>query len=89
MVKSRGQFKSNSEIHSINTRHNNNFHYPIRNLTVFHKGTYYFGTKVFNNLPSNIKNLAHNTKQFRFALKRFLLLNSFYSLEEYFNFSIN
>jgi hypothetical protein len=76
-------------IQGINTRYNNNFHCPICNLTVFQKGTYYFGIKVFNNFPSCIKNFAHDTKQFRFVLKRFLLLNSFYSLEEYFNFNIN
>jgi hypothetical protein len=28
-------------------------------------------------------------KQFKFALKRFLLLNSFYSLEEYLNYNID
>jgi hypothetical protein len=60
------------------TKYNNNFNYPICNLTVFQKGTYYFGIKVFSDLPSSMKNLAHDTKQFRFALKRFLLLNSFY-----------
>jgi hypothetical protein len=74
VVKNTEQFKFNSEIHSINTRYNNNFHYPICNLTVFKKGTYYIGIKVFNNLPSTTKNLAHDMNQFRFALKRFLLL---------------
>jgi hypothetical protein len=89
MAKNREQFKSNSEIHGISTRHNNNFHYRTCNLTIFQKGTYYSGIKVFNNLPPTIKNLAHDMKQFRSALKRFLLLNSFYSLEEYFNYNIN
>jgi hypothetical protein len=63
VVKNREQFKFNSEIHNINTRYNNNIHYPTCNLTVFQKGTYYFGMKVFNNLPSTIKNLANDTKQ--------------------------
>jgi hypothetical protein len=78
VVKNREQLKFNSEIHNNNTRYNN-FHYPICNLTVFQKGTYYFGMKVFNNLPSSIKNLNNDTKQFRFALKnisslKFILL---------------
>jgi hypothetical protein len=55
VVKNREKFKFNSEIHGINTRYNNNFHYPICNLTVFQKGTYCFGIEVFNNLPSSIK----------------------------------
>jgi hypothetical protein len=64
------QFKFNSEIYDMNTRHNNNLHYPTCNLTVFQKGTYYFGIKVSNNLPSSIKNLAHDAKQFRTAVKK-------------------
>ena len=64
-------------------------HYPSSNLTTFQKGSYYFGIKVFNSRPPSIKNLVHDTKQFRSALKRFLLLNSFYSLEEYFNYNKN
>jgi hypothetical protein len=87
VVNNKEQFKFNSEIYSMNTRHNNNLHYPTCNLTVFQKGTYYFGIKAFNNLPSSIKNLAHDAEQFRTAVKIFLLLNSFYSLEEYFNFN--
>jgi hypothetical protein len=51
----REQFKSYSQIHSINRRHKNNFHYAVCNLTIF-KRTYYFGNRVFNNLLSHIKN---------------------------------
>jgi hypothetical protein len=67
VLKNREQFKFNSEIHNINTRYNNNLHYPVCNLTVYQKGTYDLGMKVFNNLPSSIKNLTNETKQFRFA----------------------
>jgi hypothetical protein len=83
VVNNRDQFKSNSEIYGRNTRHNNNLHYPICNLTVFQKGVHYLGTKVFNSLPSSIRNLAHDVKHFKTVLKRLLLLYSFYSLEEY------
>jgi hypothetical protein len=69
VVKNKDLFLSNSEIHTINTRNSNNLHY--------------LGIKVFNSLPSSIRNLAHDVKHFRIVLKRFLLLNSFYSLEEY------
>jgi hypothetical protein len=56
MTKNSEQFKSNSQIHSINTRHNNNLHYATCNLTAFQKGTHYLGIKVFNSLPLSIKN---------------------------------
>jgi hypothetical protein len=69
VVNNKEQFKCNSEIYGMNTRHNNNLHYPTCNLTVFQTGTYYSGVKVFNNLPSIIKNLAHDAKKFRTAIK--------------------
>jgi hypothetical protein len=58
MAKNREQFKCNSEIHGINKRYTNNFHYPSSNLTTFQKGSYYFGIKVFNSLPPSIKKLS-------------------------------
>ena len=72
-------------MHTINTRHNNNLHVPAANLTLYQKGVYYSGIKIFNHLPKTIKNLSDVKKKFQTALKKFLLNNSFYSLEEYFN----
>jgi hypothetical protein len=37
MAENRAQFIINSQIHNINTRHNNNLHYPTCNLSVFQK----------------------------------------------------
>jgi len=56
----------------------------ISNLSVYQKGTY-SGIKVFNNLPSQIKDLSHNRNQFKRALKNFLYFHSFYTLDEYFS----
>jgi hypothetical protein len=61
-------------------------HHPLSQLAVFQKGTYYAGIKVFNGLPGAIKELSHNTKQFKLALKNFLLFHSFYTLDEYFKY---
>jgi hypothetical protein len=55
------------------------------NLTKFQKGVYYSGIKIFDNLPHEIKDLPNEITLFRNALKRFLLINSFYNSEEYFN----
>jgi hypothetical protein len=54
---------------------------------MFQKGIIYSGIKIFNYLPFSIKDLSDTEKQFRPALKRFLLTNSFYSLDEYFNWN--
>jgi len=40
-------------------------HTPTANLTTFRKGPFYFGIKVFNHLPTSIKNTSHDINQFR------------------------
>jgi hypothetical protein len=80
-------YRVNSEIHNINTRNKSNLHLPISKLSVYQNGPYYSGIKVFNNLPSQIKDLSHNRNQFKRALKKFLYLHSFYTLDEDFNYN--
>jgi len=58
VINKRDYFKVNSELHNINTRTKSNLHRPIPNLSVYPKGTYYFGIKVFNSLPSQKKGLV-------------------------------
>jgi hypothetical protein len=53
-------------------------------LSVYQKGACFSGVKIFNKLPSNIKNVNGNITKFKTTLKRFLYANSFYTLEEYF-----
>jgi hypothetical protein len=60
-------------------------HQTTSNLSLYQRGTYYKGIKIYNILPSYIKDLSHNIKQFKLVLKNFLYLNSFYTLNEYFN----
>jgi hypothetical protein len=85
IVKHKDNFSLNSDIHTINTRYNSNLHVPPANLTTYQKGVHFSGVKIFNHLPPTIKNLYNNKKQFQATLKKFLLNNSFYSLEEYYN----
>jgi len=85
VVKNIDVFITNSEVHTINTRHRSDLHPLSINLTKYQKGVYYSGIKIFNHLPQNIKNLSWNVKEFKSALKRFLVMGSFYSLDEYFD----
>jgi len=62
-----------------------NLHLPEANLTIYQKGACYSGIKFFNNLPLEIKNVAGNQKKFKIALKIFLYIYSFYTLDEYFS----
>jgi thiamine pyrophosphokinase len=83
VVKNIDEFISNFEVHSINTRHRSDLYPPTIRLSKYQKGVYYSGIKIFSHLPQNIKNLSWNMKQFKLALKRLLLMGSFYTLEEY------
>jgi hypothetical protein len=89
VVNNKDHYKSNQEIHSFNTRYSTNLHLPTSNLTIFQRGTFCSGIRVFNHLPSSIKSLSNEVKLFKLALKRFLLSNSFYSLDEYCNCNFN
>jgi hypothetical protein len=87
VINNRKYFKINSDTHNIITRNNLDLHYQQSHMSVYQKGTHYTGIKVFNILPVPIKQLSHDTKQFKMALKSFLYLYSFYSLDDYFNYN--
>ena len=88
-LKNKYLFPSNSEVHKYNTRHNNNFHPSLCNLTKFKNGPYMMGIKVFNHLPQFLKALVYNPNHFRTSLKRFLYQHPFYSIEEYYEYTEN
>jgi hypothetical protein len=85
VTKNKDQFLSNSQVHKINTRQTFELYVPTTNLTVYQKGVCYSGIKIYNHLPTAIKDLSDYKNKFKLALKRYLLHYSFYSLEEYFN----
>ena len=87
VVKNINMFKSNSVVHSVNTRHCSDLYLPSTHLSRVQKGVYHTGTKVFNCLPPRIKSLSSDMK-FKSALKRFLLEGSFYTIQEYFDWNL-
>jgi exonuclease III len=89
MARNRELFVINANVHNFSTRSHNDLHLPIANLTVFQKGVYFSGVKIFNNLPADLKQSFCDVNKFKKALKRFLLENSFYSLEEYYSWKEN
>jgi hypothetical protein len=44
------------------------------------------GIKLYNKLPAFLKHVSNNYNKFVPLLKKFLCENSFYSLEEFYNF---
>jgi hypothetical protein len=75
----------NFDIRGRNTRYGSDFHYPVSNLALYQKSTYFLGLKVFNSLPFDIKDKVHDIKEFKRLIKNFLYCNTFCTLEEYFN----
>jgi hypothetical protein len=88
VAENRDLYESNSEIHNINTRFSSDLHTPTANLTTFQKSPFYFGIKVFNHPPTNLKKTSRDINLFRSVLKSFLIINLFYS-EEYFVWNSN
>jgi hypothetical protein len=84
VVKNKEFFKANLEVHGFNTRANHDLHIPEVNLSVFQKGVRYSGIKLFNHLPVTLKQVSNDIPKFWASLKRFLITNSFYSVEEYY-----
>ena len=62
-VQNKSLFSTNTENHNIDTRQRNNFYLPQANLTIYQKGAYFNGTKIFNNLSLEIKNVHGNKKE--------------------------
>jgi hypothetical protein len=89
VARNRELFVSNANVHNFRTRSHNDLHLPIANRSVFQKGVYFSGVKIFNNLPTDLKQTLYDVNKFKRAIKRFLLDNSFYSLEEYYNWKEN
>jgi hypothetical protein len=89
VIDNRQHFRLNSDIHNINTRNNLHFHYPQACLSVYQRGAHYTGIRLFNRLPGSIRQLSHDPKQFQTALKGFLSVHSFYSMDEYFRYKMD
>jgi hypothetical protein len=87
VVKNVYLYTTNQELHGINTKQNTDLHLISVRLTAFKEWAYFTGMRIFNHLPANVKQLANKIELFKSALKIYLLLQSFYSLDEYFNCS--
>jgi hypothetical protein len=64
-------FPSNIDSHTTDTRQRQDLYPPQANLTIYKKGVYYAGIKIFNKLPIEIKNTSNNFKKFMVALGHF------------------
>ncbi|GFG36777.1 hypothetical protein Cfor_01984 [Coptotermes formosanus] len=75
--------KKNTQVHQHDTRRKLDIHVKMKNTETYKKSVINMGTKIYNKLPGFLKEID-DTKIFRKKLKSFLLLHSFYSVEEFF-----
>jgi hypothetical protein len=76
-IKNRKEFPDNRDIYEIKTRQQRKLHQPLANLKKYRKGIHYLGIKVYNNLPSHIKDMSNKPKEFETRLKQILQIYSF------------
>jgi hypothetical protein len=62
-VQNKNLFLTNNENHNLDTRQRNSLYLLQTNLTIYQKRAYYLGTKIFNALPLEIKNVAGKKKK--------------------------
>ena len=86
VVKNLEMFTPNSDIYTKNNRSKSNLFLPQTRLTKYQKGVYFAGIKIFNCLPENIKKILI-TQKIKNELKKFLLLGSVYSVEEFYEWT--
>jgi hypothetical protein len=78
-----------SSVHSINTRLTLKLHKPSVKLKMYQRSSYYNYINIYNKLPDDLANLIQYKRQFLSQLKKYLMDQPFYSLEEFFEHTID
>jgi hypothetical protein len=76
-------FKTNTSLHGIDTRQKNKSHKPLYKLSSIQKDIIYTVINVYNKLQSSITQLQHHEVWSRNALKKYPLMHTFYTVEEF------
>jgi hypothetical protein len=69
VVKNKKHFITNYDSHNVKTRQCENLHFPHLRLTLCQNGVHFTGIKIFNKLPSYLKELVRSPKIFKRTLK--------------------
>jgi hypothetical protein len=71
---------------SISSRKEVQLHRPVENFASYQRGVYYLNIKIFHTLPASVAEIIGCKKHFILALERFVIIESFYSINEYLNY---
>jgi hypothetical protein len=89
IIDNRNYYISNYDIHKWNTRQGSYLHQATVTLSLYEKGIINMGIKMYNCLPLFIKESYTTPQVFKSLLKNFLYSNTFYTLDEYFNYNLS
>lgn len=64
VINNKNKFELYSDVYNVSTRQKYNFHQPSSCLSLYKKGVYSTGMKVFNSLSQSIKIFSDNSNQF-------------------------
>ncbi len=74
-------FFNKQHSHIYNTRFRNQLQFPIHRLKLFENIPHYMGLKLYNKLPSRLKEL--NLNQFKIVVKKLLIRKEYYHVNEF------
>jgi hypothetical protein len=77
-----GRQELNSNIYAYNTRRKMDIHIQTYSTGLYKRSVINLGNKLYNEVPGYIKEI-HSYETFKKELKSFLLLHTFYSVEEF------
>jgi hypothetical protein len=75
---------TNEQIHSYNTRNNNDYHRSVHNLELYTSKPSVAGCIFYNKLPNSIKQIDNKNRFIR-ELKNLLINGCYYSIDDYMN----
>ena len=78
-------YETNTSVHDVNTRQQNDLHKSLVRLSSIQRGVYYLSVEIFNQLTQNIIKFHNNIHIFETLLRNYLVKNAFYSIEEFFS----
>jgi hypothetical protein len=79
------KFQTDSSLHCVNMRQENQLYWPITTLSCIQNGITYSSIKIFSSLYSNILKLHHDKSNFKVALQWYLIIHILYSLKDCFS----
>jgi hypothetical protein len=82
IIKNFDKFFTITAVHGVNTGTKHQLHRPTVPLSCIHRDVFHSGVKIFHRLPAHILELKNETPKLMEALRNYLIIHVFYSVDE-------